>query len=109
MGLKPNGESYTLKGCVEHHHQSLRKAYEMVKNWAQHRREMDGAHYNKRAKAVPLLSGERVLVRHFRRRAGGKRNFRCLPEPFLVLKQLREGDPVNMRVRWRNLSASLLF
>jgi len=66
----------------------------MAKQQSQHQQERDQTRYNRRAKIAPLLPGERVLIRNFRRRARGKLTPRWTPEPFVVVSQLREGHPV---------------
>ena len=93
-GLSPTVESHTLQGWVKQHQKALSHAYQAVKEQSQHRQERDRARYNRRAKLAPLLPGERVLVRNFRRRAKGKLTPRWTPEPFVVVTQLREGHPV---------------
>uniref|UniRef100_A0A3B3H496 Integrase catalytic domain-containing protein n=1 Tax=Oryzias latipes TaxID=8090 RepID=A0A3B3H496_ORYLA len=54
----------------------------------------DQARYNRRTRWIPLLPGERVLVRNFQRRAKGKLTPKWSPEPFVVVTQLRKGLPV---------------
>lgn len=93
-GLKPVSGSHTLSGWVKRHQEALSHAYQTVQTRTQRRQELDQARYNRRAKLAPLLPGERVLVRNFRRRAKGKLNFKWAPEPFVVVRQLREGHPV---------------
>lgn len=92
-GLNISAESYTLEGWVRQHHSALRHAYQMAKQHSDRRREQDQARYNRKARATPLLPGERVLVRDFRRRARGKLTPRWSPEPFIVVSPLREGHP----------------
>ncbi|KAL7855921.1 hypothetical protein AOLI_G00195250 [Acnodon oligacanthus] len=58
------------------------------------RQELDQARCNRRAKLAPLLPGERVLIRNFHRRAKGKLNWKLTPDPFVVVRQLREGQSV---------------
>ena len=93
-GLSPTVESHTLQGWVKQHQRALSHTYQAVKKQSQHREEWDQARYNRRAKLAPLLSGERVLVRNFRRRIKGKLTPRWTQEPFVVVTQLREGHPV---------------
>lgn len=84
-GLSPTVEPHTLQGWVKQHQKALSHAY---------RQERDQIRYNQRAKLAPLLPGEWVLIRNFRRRARGKLTPRWSPEPFVVENQLREGHPV---------------
>lgn len=93
-GLHPITGSHTLSGWVKRHQEALSHAYQTVQARTQHRQELDQTRYNKRAKPAPLLPGERVLVRNFRRRARGKLNFKWSPEPYVVVSQLREQHPV---------------
>lgn len=93
-GLRPAAEPLTLQGWVKQHHKVLSYAYQAVKNQSQHQQERDQARYNRRARTAPLLPGERVLIRNFRRRSKGKLAPRWTPEPFVVVAPLREGHPV---------------
>lgn len=93
-GLQPASESHTLSGWVRKHQKALSHAYQTVQRQTQQRQELDQRRYDRRAKPAPLLPGERVLVRNFRRRAKGKLNGRWVPEPWVVVKQLRENHPV---------------
>lgn len=94
IGLKPGAGLHTLLGWVKGHQNALSHAYQTVQTQTQHRQELDQARYNRRARLAPLLQGERVLVRNFRRRAKGKLNLKWTPEPFVVVRQLQEGHPV---------------
>ncbi|XDV23191.1 hypothetical protein PO909_027878 [Leuciscus waleckii] len=93
-GLKPETEPHTLSGWVKRHQEALNHAYQTVTRHTQQRQDRDQARYNRRVKLASLLPGERVLVRNFRRRAKGKLNLRWAPEPYVVVKQLRENHPV---------------
>lgn len=93
-GLSPTVKPYTLQGWVSRHRKALSHAYQTVKKHTRQRQEQDRVRYNRRAKAAPLLPGERVLVRNFRRRAKGKLTPKWTPELFVVVTQLREGHPV---------------
>lgn len=93
-GLKPVAGSRTLSGWVKRHQEALSHAYQTEQTRTQHRQELDQTRYNRRAKLAPLLPGERVLIRNFRRRSKEKLNLKWTPEPFVVVRQLREGHPV---------------
>uniref|UniRef100_A0A1A8L5P6 Gypsy retrotransposon integrase-like protein 1 n=1 Tax=Nothobranchius pienaari TaxID=704102 RepID=A0A1A8L5P6_9TELE len=93
-GLGPTTEHCTLQGWVRHHKKTLDFAYQTAKGYVQQRQTRDQAHYNRRTKMLPILPGERVLIRNFRRRAKGKLGPRWTPEPYVVVTQLREGLPV---------------
>uniref|UniRef100_A0A3B5A2A5 Integrase catalytic domain-containing protein n=1 Tax=Stegastes partitus TaxID=144197 RepID=A0A3B5A2A5_9TELE len=92
--LSPTLESYTLQDWVKLNHKVLSHTYQAVKNHYQRGQEQDQTHYNRRVKRAPLLPGERVLVRNFRKRAKGKLAPRLTPEPFVVVTPLREDNPV---------------
>lgn len=81
-------------GWVQHHQQQLLAAYKQVQGQSQRRQEWDQRRYNRRATACPLLPGERVLCRNFRRRARGKLGPFWVPEPWVVLSQPNPGQPV---------------
>uniref|UniRef100_A0A3P9LBQ0 Integrase catalytic domain-containing protein n=1 Tax=Oryzias latipes TaxID=8090 RepID=A0A3P9LBQ0_ORYLA len=93
-GLGPEEQPQTLQGWVNSHHKALQNAYEAVRRQTQKRQALDQRRYDKRTHKTPLLPGERVLVRNFRRRAKGKLGVRWSPEPFVVVSQLSEGSPV---------------
>lgn len=87
-----------LDGWVRHHHDQLRRAYSQVEARTQHQQRRDKQRYDKRAKDIPLMDGERVLLRNFRRRDQGKLAPRWQSKPFVVLGPLRPGLPV-LRIR----------
>ncbi|KAJ8006746.1 hypothetical protein DPEC_G00110420 [Dallia pectoralis] len=87
-------ERRTLEGWVQAHHRTLTEAYAKVGAQSRRRQGWDQARYNKKARAVPLLAGERVLLRNFRRRAGGKLAPHWVPSPFVVVAQVQPGHPV---------------
>lgn len=92
--VSPPQQRTTLEGLVRYHHRILLEAYERVKTHAARRQLWDQRRYDQRARATPLLPGERVLVRNFRRRAAGKLAPKWMPRPHVVLGQLRPGEPV---------------
>lgn len=79
---------------VKHHQEQLLAAHKQVQRYSQRRQEGDQRRYNQRAKACPLLPGERVLCRNFRRRARGKLGPFWVPDPWVVVSQLSPGLPV---------------
>lgn len=94
LGLSCPQEQCTIDSWVQKHHKTLVAAYSQVRTQSQQRQDWDRRRYNKRARALPLLPGERVLCRNFRRRARGKLGPYWLPEPFVVVKQVRPGQAV---------------
>ena len=85
---QPPQERATLDGWVSYHQQALTTAYQQVQARTKQRQAWDQTRYNKRAQAAPLLPGERVLIRNFRRRARGKLEPRWVPSPFVILSQV---------------------
>ncbi|KAL2102866.1 hypothetical protein ACEWY4_002034 [Coilia grayii] len=94
LGLSGPQERCTTDSWVQKHHRSLVAAYSQVRIQSCQRQDWDRRRYNKQARALPLLPGERVLCRNFRRRARGKLGPYWLSEPFVVIKQVRPGQPV---------------
>ncbi|KAJ8000169.1 hypothetical protein DPEC_G00202050 [Dallia pectoralis] len=94
LDVVPPQERRTLEGWVQAHHRTLTEAYAKVGAQSRRRQGWDQARYNKKARAVPLLAGERVLLRNFRRRAGGKLAPHWVPSPFVVVAQVQPGHPV---------------
>lgn len=84
----------SLEGWVQSHHQTLLQAYASVRNNAERRNHWNQRHYNRNTRTLPLLPGERVLMRNFRRRAQGKLAPRWLPAPFVVVRQSHPDRPV---------------
>ena len=62
---QPPQERATLDGWVSYHQQALTTAYQQVQARTQQRQTWDQTRYNRRARAAPLLPGERVLIRNF--------------------------------------------
>lgn len=83
-----------LDGWVQSHHQTLLRAYTTVRNNAERRTQWNQDRYNRNARTLPLLPGERVLLRNFRRRAQGKLAPQWLPSPFIIVAQPYQDRPV---------------
>lgn len=83
-----------LDGWVQSHHQTLLHAYATVRNNVERRVQWNQDHYNRNAQTLPLLPGERVLMRNFRRRAQGKLAPQWLPTPFIIVTQPYRDRPV---------------
>ena len=84
----------SMDSWVVQHRKQLVAAYQQVQGHAQRRQDWDQRRYNRRAKALPLLPGERVLCKNFRRRARGKLGPFWVPTPFVVVSQLNREQPV---------------
>uniref|UniRef100_A0AAV2MDK6 Murine leukemia virus integrase C-terminal domain-containing protein n=1 Tax=Knipowitschia caucasica TaxID=637954 RepID=A0AAV2MDK6_KNICA len=93
-GMGPTADRHSLEGWVKGHQKALNHAYEVAKQKTELRQENDRTLYDRRAKLAPLLPGERVLIRNFRRRAGGKLSPRWNPELYVVVAPLRKDHPV---------------
>lgn len=90
----PPQPSQTLEGWVESHYHALRDAYAKVKRQTERRQAWDQVRYNRTSHALPLLPGERVLVRNFHRCAQGKLSPRWGPQQFVVLARPNPEQPV---------------
>lgn len=86
--VAPPQQRDDLDGWVKRHHQTLLQAYTTVRSNVERRNNWNEESYNRTARSLPLLPGERVLMRNFRRRAQGKLAPRWLPTPFVVVSQL---------------------
>lgn len=93
-GAPPTGSRYDLDGWVWKHHQTLLGAYQHVTAQTQQRQQRDKTRYDNRIKHVPLLPGERVLLRNFRRHDQGKLAPHWQPTPYVVVCQMRPHQPV---------------
>ena len=93
-GVTPPQRRGDLEEWVHQHHNTLMDAYARVQRNVSRRQAWDQKRYNRRALAVPLLPGERVLIKNFRRRARGKLTSRWLPTPYVVLDRPRPEQPV---------------
>lgn len=94
LDVVPPQKRGTLDGWVNMHHRTLVEAYARVQAHAKQRQDWDRARYDQRARALPLLPGERVLIRNFRRRARGKLAPHWVPTPYVIMAQIRPGHPV---------------
>lgn len=93
-GVEMEQQRGTLHEWVQQHHSRLQTAYQVVKERSQHRQQQDQKRHNRGPPAQPLLPGERVLVRDFRRRARGKLGYHWDPRPYVVQSQLAVDRPV---------------
>uniref|UniRef100_A0A3B3CY36 Integrase catalytic domain-containing protein n=1 Tax=Oryzias melastigma TaxID=30732 RepID=A0A3B3CY36_ORYME len=92
-GLSSGTSHHTLEGWVKKHHEALQLANQAVKEYSEDKRGPARTRYNRNARLVPLLPGERVLIRNFRWRSKGKLAPRWGSEPFVIVKQLGEDHP----------------
>lgn len=93
-GAPPTTQGYDLDGWVRQHHQTLQQVYRRVVDKTKETRMRDKNRYDRKTRSTPLLAGERVLLRNFRRREQGKLAPRWMPQPYVVLEQLRPSLPV---------------
>ncbi|XP_042563837.1 uncharacterized protein LOC122132932 isoform X2 [Clupea harengus] len=93
-GLERPEQRGPLQDWVQQHHARLQNAYQLVKERNQHRQQQDQGRRNQGPKAQPLLPGERVFVRDFRRRARGKLGYHWDPRPYVVRSQPTRDRPV---------------
>lgn len=85
LGVNSQQQSFDLKGWVRDHQNRLSFAYGVARRKAadaasQHKRQFD-----KKAKALPLVPGERVWLRNRRREGKGKLSTWWDPEPHVIL------------------------
>lgn len=64
-GVCPPQQREALEGWFHQHHYTLLEAYERAKKNATWQQARDWQKYNKGSRDLPLLPGERVLVRNF--------------------------------------------
>lgn len=83
-----------LEGWVHQHNQTLQRVYRQVAAKTRESRMLDKARYDQKTKKLPLLPGERVLLRNFRRREQGKLAPHWQPQLYVVIDQLCPGLPV---------------
>ncbi|KAK5898981.1 hypothetical protein CesoFtcFv8_008505 [Champsocephalus esox] len=94
VGVVPPQKKGTINGWVRTHHQTLLEVYSWVRAHTKQRQNWDQARYDKKAHAIPLFPGGRVLIRNFRRRARGKLEPHWVPSPDVVVSQVRPGHPM---------------
>ena len=85
LGVNSQQQPFDLQGWVRDHQTKLCFAYDVARRKAadaasQHKRQFD-----KNAKALPLIPGERVWLRNRRREGRGKLSTWWDPEPFVIL------------------------
>ncbi|XP_051279483.1 uncharacterized protein K02A2.6-like [Dicentrarchus labrax] len=88
LGVGPQQMRHDVGGWVQDHQQKLSLAYSLAKQRIESAATQNKQHYDKRAKALPLLPGERVWVRDRNRRGAGKLCTWWDPEPWVVLEQV---------------------
>lgn len=88
LGVAPPQERVPLDRWVQQHQEQLTAAYDQVLRHSGRRQGWDRRRYDARARALPLVPGERVLCRNFRRRARGKLAPFWVPEPYVVVSRL---------------------
>lgn len=98
LGVSPEQHCHDVKGWVRDHQQWLASAYSMARQKMGNVAAQNRQQYDKTAKALPLLPGERVWLRDRNRRGRGKLCPWWDPEPFVVLEQVGE-TPLVYRVR----------
>lgn len=79
---------------VAHHHKTLTRAYKHVVTRTKAQQQRDKDRYDRRARDVPLLPGERVLLRNFRRHDQSKLAPRWQRSPYVVVSRLHPDSPV---------------
>ncbi|KAK7938602.1 hypothetical protein WMY93_001928 [Mugilogobius chulae] len=90
LGVDSKQPLCDLTGWVEDHHSKLTFAYNIARQKAGSAASQQKLQFDKNAKALPLVPGERVLLRNRRREGRGKLSTWWDPEPHVVLD--RVGD-----------------
>lgn len=90
LGVGPQQRRHNLGGWVKDHNQRLSLAYRLAKQKMDSAAAQQKQQYDKRARALPLLPGERVYVRDRNRQGKGKLCTWWSPEPYVVLEQVGE-------------------
>uniref|UniRef100_A0A3B5A4Z5 Gypsy retrotransposon integrase-like protein 1 n=1 Tax=Stegastes partitus TaxID=144197 RepID=A0A3B5A4Z5_9TELE len=98
-GAPHNRTRHSLEGWVQSHHQTLLRAYQHVTAQTWQRQQQDKARYDSKAKHVPLLPGERVLLRNFRRHNQGKLAPCWQPTPYVIICQMKPTSQFTRFVR----------
>ncbi|XP_062380954.1 uncharacterized protein LOC134069109 [Sardina pilchardus] len=97
-GVGDNADGGNGGGWLWSHRRRLKNAIEEVQRKAGQRQEQDQRRHQHKVRGLPLVPGERVLVRSFRRRAHGKLGPYWNPGPQVVVGQPDPQGPV-YRVR----------
>lgn len=98
MGVVQEQPRGGLVGWVQDHHRKLTYAYGLARDKMARTAERSKRHYDQRANATPLLTGERVWVRNRNRQGQGKLHGGWDPDPHLILEAVG-GTGLVYRVR----------
>lgn len=93
LGVWNGREEVSTEEWVQQHHERLVMAYEKAGEQAGRAADRSKVRYDRNAKALPLLPGERVLIRTDRRRKRGKLADRWEAQPYVVIGQVRPDAP----------------
>ncbi|MGH0149668.1 UNVERIFIED_CONTAM: hypothetical protein FKN15_015787 [Acipenser sinensis] len=94
LGVWSGKEEVTTEEWVQRHHERLSLAYEKAGEQARRAAAKDKLRYDCKAQALPLLPGERVLVRNTRHQGRGKLHDRWDSVPHVVVEEVQEGGPM---------------
>lgn len=86
LGVGPQQLRHDIGGWILDHQQRLSLAYCIARQKMDNAASQSKQHYDKRAKATPLLPGERVWVRNRNRRGQGKLCTWWDPEQFVIVE-----------------------
>lgn len=93
-GAPVAAQAIPMNDWVVQHHRTLVKAYKHVMTRTKVQQQKDKDRYDRRVQIVPLLPGERVLLRNFRRHDQNKLAPRWQRSPYIVVSQLHPNSPV---------------
>nr|XP_054604616.1 uncharacterized protein LOC129165457 [Nothobranchius furzeri] len=90
LGVGPQEVRHELSGWVNEHQRRLSTAYNIAGQKMSKAASQSKQHYDKKAKAMPLLPGERVWVRERNRQGRGKLCTWWGNDPFVILDKVGE-------------------
>ncbi|KAL7882597.1 hypothetical protein SRHO_G00002550 [Serrasalmus rhombeus] len=90
LGVGQGQPRKSLSGWVQDHHQKLTWAYSVAKRRMDEAASQSKQQFDRRAKATPLLPGQRVWVRDRNRQGRGKLCGWWSPTPYVIVESIGE-------------------
>ncbi|CAI5638873.1 unnamed protein product [Oreochromis niloticus] len=88
LGVERESPCHDLGGWVKDHHQKLSFAYEMARKKMRAAATQNKRAYDRSARALPLVPGERVWIRDRNRQGQGKLHPGWSSEPYVVVEEV---------------------
>lgn len=88
LGVERDSPCHNLGGWVKDHHQKLSFAYEMARKKMRAAATQNKRAYDRSARALPLVPGERVWIRDRNRQGQGKLHPGWSSEPYVVVEEV---------------------